>query len=140
MHKFYKIFNRNSVKVSYSSMPNISSIIKSHNKKLLSNDELKSSKSSCKCRGKSSCPLNGNCLQRNVIYCGKVIPRNQFTNRNHPHYIGLIEGSFKDRLYKHKNSFKYENKRNATELSNFIWDQKIKELSALLHREMIFGT
>ena len=48
-HKFYKIFNRNNVKVSYSSMPKISSIIKSHNKKVLSNDESKSSKSSCNC-------------------------------------------------------------------------------------------
>ena len=33
-HKFYKFFSRNNVKVSYSSMPNISSIIKSHNKKV----------------------------------------------------------------------------------------------------------
>ena len=61
-HKFYKIFNPNNVKVSYSSMPNISSIIKSHNQKVLSNDVSKSSKSSCNCRDKSSCPLNGNCL------------------------------------------------------------------------------
>ena len=101
-HEFFKIFNWNNVKVSYSSMPNISSIIKSHSKKILSNDESKSSKSSCNCRDKSSCPLNGNCLQQNVIYCSKVILRNQYTNKNHPHYIGLTESSFKDRLYKQK--------------------------------------
>ena len=132
MHKFYKIFNRNNVKVSYSSMSNISSIIKFHNKKALSNDESKSWKSSCNCRGKSSCPLNGNCLQQNVIYCSKVIPRNQYTNKNHPHYIGLTESSFKVRPYKHKNSFKYEKKRNATELSNFIWDQRSKNIDVSL--------
>ena len=97
-HEFYKIFNRNNVKVSYSSMPKISSIIKSQNKKVLSNDESKSSKSSCNCRDKSSCPLNGNCLQQNVIYCSKVILRNKYTKKNHPHYIGLTESSFKDRL------------------------------------------
>ena len=49
-HKFYKVFSRNSIKVSYSSMPNISSITKSHNKKVLSNDESKSPKSSCNCK------------------------------------------------------------------------------------------
>ena len=43
---------------------------------------------------------------------------------NHPHYIGLTENIFKDRFYKHKNSFKYESKRNATELSNFTWENK----------------
>ena len=30
-----------------------------------------------------------------------------------PHYIGLTENTFKDRLYKHNNSFKYENKRTV---------------------------
>ena len=90
-HIFYKIFNRNNVKVSYSLMPDISSIIKSHNKKVFSNDESKSSKSSCNCRDRISCPLNGNCLQQNVIYCSTVIPRNHYNNKNHPHYIGLTE-------------------------------------------------
>ena len=82
-HKFYKIFNRNNVKVSCSLMPNSSSIIKSHNKNVLSNDESKSSKSPCNCTDKSSCPLNGNCLQQNVIYCGKFFPRNQYINISH---------------------------------------------------------
>ena len=88
-HKFYNIFNRSNVSVSYSSMPNISSIIKSHNKKVLSNDE--SGLSFCNCKGKSSFPLTGTFLQQNVIYFSKAIPRNQFTNKNHPHYIRLTE-------------------------------------------------
>ena len=124
--KFYKIFSQNNVKVSYNSMSNIFSIIKSHNKNILSSNESKSSKTFCNCRGKASCPLNGNCLQQNVIYSSKVIPKNELTNKNLSHYIGLAEILFKDRLYKHKNSFKYESKRNGTELSNFIWVQKKK--------------
>ena len=132
-HKLYKIFNQ----VSYSSMPNTSSIINSHNKKVLSNDESKSPKSSCNCRDKPSCPLSGNCLQQNVVYCSKAILRNQYTNKNHPHYIGLTESSFKDILYKHKNSFKHENKRNATELSNFIWDQKSKNIDVSLELSIL---
>ena len=43
---------------------------------------------------------------------------------SYPHYIGLTENTFKDRFYKHKNSFKYESKRNATELSNSILENK----------------
>ena len=43
---------------------------------------------------------------------------------NHSHYIGLTENTFKDRFYKHKNSFKYESERNTTKLSNFVWEKK----------------
>ena len=75
-HMFYKIFNWNNVKVSYSQMLNISSIIKSHNKMVLSNDRSKSSNSFWNCRDKSSCPLYCNYLQQNVVYCSKLIPRN----------------------------------------------------------------
>ena len=34
-HKLHKLFNRNNVKISYSSLPNIKSIIKEHNRKIL---------------------------------------------------------------------------------------------------------
>ena len=47
---------------------------------------------------------------------------------DHPHYIGLTEHTFKDRLYKH-NSFKYESKRNSTELSNFVWGKKKEKIN-----------
>ena len=46
------------------------------------------------------------------------------TIENYPHYIGFIENRFKDQFYKHKNSSRYEIKRNATELSNFVWENK----------------
>ena len=49
--------------------------------------------------------------------------------KNHPHYIRLTEHTFKDRLYKHNNSFKYEWKRNSTELSNFIWSKEKKKIN-----------
>ena len=37
--------------------------------------------------------------------------------------------TFKYRLYKHNNSFKYESKRNSTELSNFIWGRKREKIN-----------
>ena len=58
-NKLHAIFNRNTVKVSYSYIQNMSSMTKSHNKKVINKDvkELKS----CNCRVKSECPLNGQC-------------------------------------------------------------------------------
>ena len=31
-------------------------------------------------------------------------------------------------IFKHKNSLKYESKRNTTELSNYLWEQKKKKV------------
>ena len=102
-HKLYKIFNRNNVKISYSSLPNFASIINSHNKKIINNNIPKPSALTCNCRSKTSCPLNGDCLQSSLVYIFKSDTPNII--EKHPHFIGLIEITFKDRFYKHKNSF-----------------------------------
>ena len=39
-------------------------------------------------------------------------------------YIGSTENTFKDRWYKHRNSFKYESKANVTDLSKYSWELK----------------
>ena len=49
--------------------------------------------------------------------------------QNRPHYIGLIVHTCKDRPYKYNNSFKYESKRNSTEISNFIWGKKKEKIN-----------
>ena len=121
-HKLYEIFNRNNLKISDSSLPNFASIINSHNKKIMNNIVSKPSVPACNCRSKTSCPLNDHCLQSSLVYICKEDTPNII--QNYPHYIGLTENTFKDRLYKHKNSFKYESKRNATKLSNFVWENK----------------
>ena len=41
-------------------------------------------------------------IEQNARYCSKVIPRNDLTNKCHPHYAGLLESCFKDRPWKHK--------------------------------------
>ena len=61
-------------------------------------------------------------MQSSLVYICKVDTPDII--ENHPHYIGLTEKTFKYRFYKHKNSFKYESKRNTTELSNFVWENK----------------
>ena len=56
-HKFHKLFNRNNVKVSYSCLPNMSSMISSHNKNILTKKEINNTRA-CNCRRRSECPLD----------------------------------------------------------------------------------
>ena len=60
------MFNKSTVKVSYSCTTNMGSIIKSHNK-TLTNAENKQTKD-CNCRKKEECPLKGKCRSKDIIY------------------------------------------------------------------------
>ena len=96
-------------------MPNFASIINLHNKKIINNNIPKPFAPTCNCCSKTSSPLNGDSLQSSLVcICKAVTP--DITENQH-HYIGLTENTFKDRFYMNKNSFKYESKRNGTELS-----------------------
>ena len=65
-NKYRKIFNHNTLKISYSCMPNIKSIIMKHNKTVL--QEKKQQIKTCNCIKKESCPLNNQCLATNIVY------------------------------------------------------------------------
>ena len=56
----HKIFNKNSIKLSYSCMPNINSIINKSNIMKLSKEKHKET-AKCNCRDKATCPLKGKC-------------------------------------------------------------------------------
>ena len=120
-HRYHKLVNKNTVKVSYSCMKNMESIIKSHNKKLL-NQFLKSEDApgrQCNCRSKDTCPLNGNCLTESVVYSATITAENETST-----YIGMTEGPFKTRYSNHKSSFRLPQYRNATKLSEAVWTLK----------------
>ena len=102
------------VKVSYSCLPNFANIIKSHNNRILS-EEKTQDQPKCNCRQKDTCPLEGHCLDKELIY--QCILKENSTGDG-VNYSGITENTFKDRFYKHCNSFKYENKAISTELSN----------------------
>ena len=72
-HKPHEIFNRNNVKISYSSLPNFASIINSNNKKIINNNITKTSAPTCNCHSKTSCLLNGDCLQSSLVYIRNVV-------------------------------------------------------------------
>ena len=120
-NKLHAIFNRNTVKVSYSCTQNMSSMIRSHNKKVI-NKDVKESKP-CNCRIKSECPLNGQCQVTDIIYkCTALSP-----DKPNKVYLETDEGEFKKRFYNHRKLFNNEGSANDTTLSNYIW--KLKETS-----------
>ena len=122
-NKLHAIFSRNTVKVSYSCTQNMSSMIKSHNKKVINKDvkELKS----CNCRVKSKCPLNGQCQITDIIYkCTVLSP-----GKPNKVYLKTTESDFKKQFYNHRKSFDNEASANDTTLSKYIWE--LKETSNL---------
>ena len=123
-HKYHKLFNKNNVKVSYSCMDNMKSIIHKHNKKIINteSDANTSTDEQCNCRKKEQCPLDRKCLTSSVIYNAQVTTNNATKN-----YIGLTEGTFKQRLSQHKLTFKHRKYTNSTELSKYIWQLRDKK-------------
>ena len=121
-HVLHKIFNRSNVKVSYSCTGNMSSIIKSHNAKILANSGTRAESKSCNCRNKDLCPLDRACLVNNIVYKATVTTTSGETKV----YIGMAEHSFKTRYNNHKLSFKHRKHSHDTVLSKYIWDQRDK--------------
>ena len=119
-HKYRKLFNRNNLKVSYSSMRNVKSIVNTHNKKILSKSE-DANKKTCNCQKQASCPLKGNCLSENTLYAGKV--SSNLPNYRPKEYAGISAPPWKLRFANHKLSF---NKREYAkcEIAKEVWGIK----------------
>jgi len=133
-HRFHKIFNRNTIKISYSCTQNMSSVIAAHNKRILNKEPVISEESSrtCNCRVPQECPLDGSCLQSSVIYKATVT-----AGAKAMCYIGSTEGPFKTRFNGHKSSFNLQHLASHTTLSNYIWDLKGKSTNYVLKWEIM---
>ena len=106
-NKLHAIFNRNTVKVSYSCTQSMSK------------------NWTCNCKVKSECPLNGLCQVTNIIYkCTVLSPE-----KPNKLYLGTAEGDFMKRFYNHRKSFNNGASANDTTLSKYIW--KLKKTSNL---------
>ena len=117
-HPYNKIFNKNNIKVSYSCTDNLQTIIKKHKWKILETSKKPCTENNCNCRKKNDCPLKNNCLTSSVVYNANVTTESDTIGKN---YIGLTEGTFKQRYTQHKLSFQNRNYSNSTELSKHIW-------------------
>ena len=124
-----KLFNKNTVKISYACLPNINSFITARNMKLQNNS---SSASICNCRGGVIvCPVNGRCTETDVVYKVDII-----THNNASTYIGSTQ-YFKERFHQHMLSLRHEKYKNSTSLSTHIWDLKEKHINFTLKWRII---
>ena len=132
-HTLHKIFNKNTVKISYSSMRNMASIISSHNKKVISPAELPTR--TCNCNDKNKCPLDNKCLTQNVVYKVKVSNDLDAEVRN---YTGMTKPIFKFRYRNHNRDANNLNYRNTTELSKYVWSLKDDGKTPSVNYEILY--
>ena len=121
-HKFSKVFNKNSMKVSYCCMRSVGSAIKSHNSKVLNVSNTEQGRT-CSCRKNAPCPLDGKCLTESIVYEATI--KHEDTEKV---YYGLTEGDFKARYNNHNKSINHRKYQSETELSSYIWDLKDKNI------------
>ena len=117
-HKFYKIFNKNTVKLSYSRMRNMACITASYNKTIL---RLNIQDYGYNYRKMSECPMQSKCLTPNIINEATVTSNTDIVEKI---YFGLCETSFKNRYRNHTRSFRLQSYSKDTELSKYVWELK----------------
>lgn len=105
--KLNRTFNKNTLKLSYCSIPNICSVVKQQNERIW-NDEAKSHATNY--RVKDNFPLNGKCLDTCIIYKANVI-----TDTKNFTYFGACEGNLKTTTTTTRSG-----SENDTELSKLI--------------------
>ena len=114
-HKLRKIFNKNSVKLSYSCLPNVGSRILNGTNRKFSNVTSLNQDATKDCVGHrrgAGCPVsNGICNRNNNVYKASITSGNQVFN-----YVGISAPPLRLRIATHMQSIKGEN--NGTELSN----------------------
>ena len=117
-HRLHKIFNKNTLKVSYSCMESIGKIIKSHNAKVGKGDR---QPVPCNCQINRICPLDGDCRSPNSVYQAEVsIPQEELSQ----FYIGISEPETKQRIRNHHKAFNDRQYEKDSALTEYIWQLK----------------
>ena len=93
-------------------MSNMSSIISSHNKRLL---RPRNTEYGYNWRSRENCPLQNQCLTPNLIYRADV---ENNANKDTKIYFGLAETSFKPRFANHNKDFNHEQYKKAKNWQN----------------------
>ena len=118
-------------------MPNMGSIISSHNHKILKSEKKTVTPSrACNCDKPEDCPLKGHCTGvQCVVYKATI----SAPNHAEKYYYGLSEPEFKSRYANHKSSLKYPSKRNTTELSKYYWELRDKGVDKIRRTSKLIG-
>ena len=129
-----KIFNRSNLKISYSTCPNMSQIISGHNKKVLADSKPPVPEAEevrhCSCpkatREAGTCPLQGYCLDSNIVYQAEVVETRTDGVKKKETYVGCAATDWKSRKGNHEKSFKHQRYMHETVLSSHIWALKAR--------------
>ena len=90
----HKIFNWNTLKLSYSCTGNIKSIISNHDNAQINKSDT-TNDNNCNCHNPNTCPMDGNCNDMNIIYQAEIsTPTAKET------YIGLIRHDLQAKISK----------------------------------------
>jgi len=114
------ILNRNTIKLSSSTMNNVASIYNMHNKSI-NKKPADTTEKTCSCPRTKVCPVDGKCLTKNVVYEAQVTEKTGFYKNQTSSYTGLTSMTFKQRYYGHMNAIKNK-KAGQTRLTAFIHD------------------
>ena len=102
-------------------MPNMAQLISRHNSKVKKQDQVRVSPG-CNCkRGVATCPLEGTCLTKGVVYGATVTKTSDQSTET---YTGLTARRFKDRFYEHTSNSNNESESSKTTLAGHIWNLK----------------
>ena len=122
----HKLFNRQTVKLSYRCMPNMAQKISRHNAKVLKDDLQAQQPMGCNCDngpeiGPAFCPVQGECKTKSVVYQATVKETNSDKTET---YTGLTSRPFKTRYNEHLNDSRNPANRIKTKLSSHLWNLK----------------
>lgn len=134
---FHKIFNRNTVKISYSCMPNLEKTIDGNNRSILLKTTTKPGLRTCNCRIPTDCPVAGNFLKSSVVYQATITTDNSMPAQT---YVGHTETPLKIRFAHHKSTFNSPNKRLSAELSTHVWCLKEAGLPFKISWKFLYQT
>ena len=101
--KYHKIFNKNTMKVSYSCMDNMIKIINSHSKYVASKKN-QANQNLCNCRNSDNCPLGNKYLTSKIVCSTERTSNNQQPSKV---YLGICKTEFKTRFSNHKKSCRH---------------------------------
>ena len=131
--KFVKVFNKNTIKLSYSFIPNIRSKIYGHNNKIVQPKPTELQKL-YSCLAKEGCPMNGLCFTSNIL-CQATINCSD-SKYKQKRYKRICETTFKKHYANHKKSFNLIKFKNDTILSIEYWNLKQKQQASRLKWEI----
>ena len=105
-HKLHKLFNRHTVRVSYSWTENMKSFIRKHNNHTLTKNTTQNHTTNkeprkCNCRRPDECPVAGNCSAKSLVYQAKVTTTDNGETKK---YIGVTSNNEIVLLYSNNTS------------------------------------